>query len=87
MITDGKCQGCSDAELQEAGDRLRALGATVVGIGIGTYPYTGQLEALADTEKLVFTGKQFDEIKSLLQESLSAAGAPRRFHAIATRVL
>ena len=84
VLTDGDC--CTIASLKAAGDSLRALGVTVVGVGIGlgtvqnTDAVLDNLEALAsvgmDGTPLVFSGAEFDEIEDLLVNALFDIGVP-----------
>lgn len=81
MVTDGECSvaDCNDATLQAAGDDLRALGVTVVGVGIGDAAlFIDQLEIIAskkaDGTPFVIFGAEFDEIESILVGTLQAQG-------------
>lgn len=59
-----------------AADNLRALGVTVIAVGIGGYQQS-VLEAIASEsggKKLIFTGDEFSQIETLLVDALSDAG-------------
>ena len=81
VVTDGVC--CTEETLKAAGDRLRALGATVVAVGIGSVR-DATLNAFASTgpdgTPLVVTGDQFDQIESLLVGALQDIGAHTPLH-------
>ena len=75
VVTDGGC--CWHEILKAAGDDLRALGATVVAVGIGSADIDS-LNSFAsvgpDGAPLVFTGDQFDQIETLLVGALQDIG-------------
>ena len=76
VVTDGGC--CTVDTLKAAGDSLRSLGVTVVGVGIG-FADINALNALASTDSdgnpLVFSGDEFDQIESLLVGALKDIGS------------
>jgi ABC-type amino acid transport substrate-binding protein len=74
VVTDGGC--CTTETLKAAADDLRALGVTVIAVGISGFDMT-VLEAIASEsggKKLVFTGAEFDQIETLLLDALADIG-------------
>ncbi|XP_061885754.1 collagen alpha-6(VI) chain isoform X2 [Entelurus aequoreus] len=66
LITDGESQD----EVQDAADRLRALGVEVFAIGVGNYHRLELLQITNNTERL-FTVENFNSLENIKQKVVS----------------